>query len=276
MKVFFGLLLTLTVVVSYDCISAEAGRNQPTPGQSLKDCPTDCPEMVVIPAGSFTMGSSARELGRQESEEPQHDVTIAKPLAVSKFELTFDEWDACAAHGACAEQVGDGGWGRGQQPAINVSWDEAKRYLSWLSKLTGKRFRLLSEAEYEYATRAGAKTPYPWGDAIGTNKANCIDCGSRWDNRQTAPVGSFAPNKFGLYDMVGNEWEWTEDCWHDTYKLAPTDGSAWTTGDCGVRVLRGGSWGGFHDELRSANRTRSPVGDWARIIGFRVARTLEP
>ena len=167
-------------------------------------------------------------------------------------------------------------WGRGKQPAINVSWDEAQQYLSWLSKLTGNRYRLLSEAEYEYATRAGTKTPYPWGDAIGTNKANCVDCGSHWDERQTAPVGSFAPNKFGLYDMVGNVWEWIEDCWHSTYKLAPIDGSAWTTGDCGVRGLRGGSWSSFHDQLRSPNRSRSAVDDRGRIIGFRVARTLEP
>jgi formylglycine-generating enzyme required for sulfatase activity len=276
MKLFCGLLLALAIAVSCDCMLAEADQHQPKPVQSLRDCPDDCPEMVVIPAGTFMMGSSPRELGHQESEAPQHKVTIAKPFAVSKYELTFDEWDACADHGACDEQIGDGGWGRGKQPVINVTWDEAQKYATWLSKLTGKHYRLLSEAEYEYATRAGMRTPYPWGDAIGTNRANCIDCGSRWDKRQPAPVGSFAPNAFGLYDMVGNVWEWVEDCWHGTYKLAPTDGSAWTTGDCGVRVLRGGSWTSFHDQLRSANRSRSAADDRGRIIGFRVARTLEP
>ena len=129
--------------------------------------------------------------------------------------MTFVEWDACAAHSDCS-QVDDHGWGHNRQPAINVSWDDAKRYVAWLSKITGKTHRLLTEAEYEYATRAGTKTAYPWGDAIGGNNANCAGCGSRWDVAQTAPVGSFAPNKFGLYDMVGNVWEWVEDAYTRT------------------------------------------------------------
>ena len=141
-----------------------------------------------------------------------------------------------------------------------MSWDDAKAYVAWLSKLTGKSYRLLSEAEYEYATRAGTQTAYPWGNAIGENNANCNGCGSQWDNRQTAPVGSFAPNQFGLYDMVGNVWEWTEDCYHDSYGGAPSDGAAWTSGDCSRRVLRGGAWYNTPDFLRSAHRSGSTSG----------------
>ena len=155
-------------------------------------------------------------------------MTIAKPFAVSKFEVTFDEWDTCARYGGCRTDVSDFGFGRGQRPVIKVTWDDAQQYVAWLSKMTGEPYRLLTEAEYEYATRAGTTTAYPWGDDIGTNKANCNGCGSQWDNKQTAPVGSFAPNGFGLFDMVGNVWEWVEDCYNDNYNGAPTDGSAWT------------------------------------------------
>ena len=213
------------------------------------------------------------------SEETQHQVTIAKPFAVSKFELTFDEWDACAAHGDCDPHVSDNGWGRHRQPVINVSWDDAQRYVAWLSRITGKKYRLLSEAEYEYAARAGTQTAYPWGDDIKLNgkaMAYCGRCGSQWDNKQPAPVGSFPPNAFGLYDMVGNVWEWTEDCYNNSYKGAPVDGSAWTNeGDCNTRVARGGSWllpGG----LRSASRFGLTTGSRSVDIGFRVARTLNP
>jgi formylglycine-generating enzyme required for sulfatase activity len=198
--------------------------------------------MVVVPAGSFTMGSSQAEPGHRLNEAPQHNVTIEKSFAVSKFVVTFVEWDACAAHGDCVPHVDDHGWGRDRQPVINVSWDNAQRYVTWLSKITGKTYRLLTEAEYEYAARADTRTAYPWGDDIGNDHTNCADCGSRWDLAQAAPVGSFAPNKFGLYEMVGNVWEWVEDCLHEDYRGAPADGSAWMTGDCGGHRLRGGSW----------------------------------
>ncbi len=230
--------------------------------------------MVVIPAGSFRMGSPKAEPGRQLTEGPQHDVTIAKAFAVSKFEVTFAEWDACAAHGDCIPHVDDRGWGRGRQLVISVSWDDAQRYVTWLSKTTGKTYRLLSEAEYEYAARASTQTAYPWGDATGKNNA-CAGCGSRWDGAQTAPVGSFAPNQFGLYDMVGNVWEWVEDSLHEDYSGAPVDGSAWMSGDCGRHRLRGGPWASFVDEIRSANRARSATADRVNIIGFRTARTLD-
>jgi formylglycine-generating enzyme required for sulfatase activity len=247
------------------------------PKDTFKEC-THCPQMMVVPAGSFTMGSPRSEPEREPDEGPQHTVTLARQFAVGQFELTFDEWDACVATGGCnGYKPSDEGWGRGRQPAINVSWDDANAYVAWLSKLTGKSYRLLSEAEYEYATRAGTQTAYPWGNAIGENNANCNGCSSPpWDNRQTAPVGSFAPNKFGLYDMVGNVWEWTEDCWHGSYQGAPADGSAWTSDDCGVRVVRGGSLDNIPDVLRSANRFRFSAVLRVYSLGFRVARTLTP
>ena len=133
-------------------------------------------------------------------------------------------------------------WGRGNRPAIDVSWHEAQAYVAWLSEKTGKRCRLLSESEWEYAARAGAATRYSWGDGIGRNRANCSGCGSRWDDRQTAPVGSFAANGFGLHDMHGNVWEWVADCWNGSYAGAPSDGSARESGNCSRRVLRGGAW----------------------------------
>jgi formylglycine-generating enzyme required for sulfatase activity len=206
-----------------------------------------------------------------------HDVTIAKPFAVSKFELTFDEWDACAAHGDCDPHVSASGWGRGRQPAINVSWDDTQIYVKWLSRITGKEYRLLSEAEQEYAARAGSQTAYPWGDDIKLNDkvmANCNGCGGQWDNRQPAPVGSFAANLFGLYDMVGNVAEWTADCYNDSYQGAPADGSPWTSGNCSRRVVRGGSWQLKSDNLRSAFRNWGDAVFRGSRVGFRVARTL--
>ncbi len=234
---------------------------------SFQEC-TNCPVMMVIPAGSFTMGDS--------DESPQHRVTIGGQFAVGQHELTFEQWDACVADGGCnAYRPSDKGWGRGRRPVINVSWHDVNAYVAWLGKKTGKPYRLLSESEYEYATRAGTMTAYPWGNVIGKNNANCDGCGSQWDLKETAPVGSFAANGFGLYDMVGNVWEWTADCMHDDYKGAPTNGSAWTSGECGFRVLRGGAWNGYPADLRSADDRygESPEmrnGD----IGFRVGRTL--
>jgi formylglycine-generating enzyme required for sulfatase activity len=210
-------------------------------------------------------------------------VTISKPFAVSKYELTFAEWDACIVGGGCGGfRPADADWGRGRQPAINIDWDDAQAYVAWLSQVTGKTYRLLSEAEYEYVARAGTTTAYPWGDDIEPNgraMAVCKSCGSKWDNRQTAPVGSFSPNKFGLYDIAGNVYEWTEDCVHGDYNAAPTDGSAWLTansGDCTFRILRGGAWDSTPDQLRSAHRLRSFTFQRNGYAGFRVARTLPP
>lgn len=247
------------------------------PNRPFKEC-AHCPEMVVVPAGKFRMGSPASQPAHAADEAPQHTVTIARRFAVDRFEVTFDEWDACAADGGCnGYKPSDEGWGRGRRPVINVSWDDANAYVAWLSKKTGKPYRLLSESEYEYAARAGTQTAYPWGNAVGTNKADCHACGSQWDAKQTAPVGSFAANKFGLYDMVGNVREWTEDCYHDSYTGAPADGSAWVEGaSCDDRVVRGGSWLLAPAFLRSASRYWFTTGYRLRYVGFRVARTLSP
>jgi formylglycine-generating enzyme required for sulfatase activity len=252
------------------------------PGDSFKECASDCPEMIVIPAGSFKMGSLTTDSGYQPNEEPQHDVTIAKSLAISKFELTFADWNACVIGGGCnGYKPNDQGWGQGQQPVINVNLKDAQQYAAWLAQVTGKTYRLPSESEYEYAARAGTLTVYPWGNDIelnGTAMANCEDCGaSKWETIQTAPVGSFAPNQFGLYDMEGNVWEWTEDCEHDNYSGAPTDGSAWTEGgNCNNHMVRGGPWVLSHDNLRSAYRIGTATVDRGRDLGFRVVRTLGP
>ena len=229
------------------------------------------PETVVVPAGSFTTGWFGRDRHRR------HRVTIQKPFAVGKYEVTFTEWDACVAGGGCnGYRARDEGWGRGRRPVINVDWKDAKSYVEWLSRKTGKRWRLLSEAEWEYVARAGTETKYHWGDEVGKNRANCDGCGSRWDGDRTAPVGSFPANDFGLYDVHGNVWEWVEDCWRELYwEETPWDGTARTSGgDCGTGVTRGGSWVHEPESLRS--RSGDTVGYRSSILGFRIARTLTP
>jgi formylglycine-generating enzyme required for sulfatase activity len=248
------------------------------PGQAFRECAKDCPEMVVVPAGEFMMGSPPTEKGRMPDEDPQHRVTIARPFAVSKYDVTFNDWDACVSVGGCPREgrAGDVDWGRDTRPVIYVSWDDAQQYVAWLSQMTGKPYGLLSDAEFEYAARAGTQTAYPWGDDIGENNANCVGCGSRWTGSagtwQTAPGGSFAANRFGLHDMVGNVWKWVQDCYHPNYNGAPTDGSTWTGGDCTARVIRGGSWGG--GPIRSAFRDRTSTNDRNYTLGFRVGRSL--
>jgi formylglycine-generating enzyme required for sulfatase activity len=250
------------------------------PGQAFRECAKDCPEMVVVPAGEFIMGSPPTEKRRMPDEVPQHRVTIARPFAVSKYDVTFNDWDACVSVGGCPREgrAGDVDWGRDTRPVIYVSWDDAQQYVAWLSQMTGKPYRLLSDAEFEYAARAGTQTAYPWGDDIGENNANCVGCGSQWTGSagtwQTAPVGSFAANRFGLHDMVGNVWKWVQDCYHPNYNGAPTDGSTWTGGDCTARVIRGGSWGGGPEYVRPAFRDRASTNDRNYTMGFRVGRTL--
>lgn len=245
------------------------------PGAQFKECARGCPEMVVIPAGKFIMGSPENEPDRTDGEGPQHEVTIAKPFAISKFEVTFDDWDACTAAFACA-QVPDH-WGRGKMPVINVSWEDAKAYVAWLSQVTGKDYRLLTEAEWEYAARAGTTTRYSWGDDAERGDANCDGCGGAWKREQTAPVGIFKPNAFGLHDMHGNVWEWVEDSWHETYVGAPTDASAWLLdSDPNFRMIRGGSWRNESERVRSASRVRRQRLVEFDTLGFRVARALRP
>ena len=165
-------------------------------------------------------------------------------------------------------------WGRGKQPLINVDWRDAHAYVAWLSRESGAWYRLLSEAEWEYVARAGSETAYGWGEEVGENRANCRGCGSRWDAEQTASVGSFGANAFGLYDVHGNVKEWVEDCWNDNYAGAPTDGTAWTQGKCGTRVVRGGSWLDEPGKLRSAVRSAYSHRTDTDTVGFRVARTV--
>jgi formylglycine-generating enzyme required for sulfatase activity len=242
-------------------------------GGLFKECAKDCPEMIVIPAGEFTMGSPTTEQGRYDNEGPQHKVTIAKPFGVSKYDVTFADWDACVSVGVCSKAA-DSGYGRGTNPVINVAWDDAKTYVTWLSKMTGQPYRLLTEAEWEYAARAGTATAYYWGDDIGKGNANCKGCGSQWDAQQTSPVGSFRANQFGLYDMAGNVFQWVQDCWHGNYGGAPTDGSAWSSGDCSRRVVRGGSWGSDPRILRAAARIGLTSDSRYDVLGIRVGRTL--
>jgi formylglycine-generating enzyme required for sulfatase activity len=256
-------------------LSADGERSL-KPKDSFKECAKDCPEMIVIPAGKFLMGASPDEIGYYRDQGPRHEVVITKAFAVSKFAITFDEWDACAALRGCDLGITDSGWGRGRQPVIQVTWGDARRYAQWFSDMTGKSYRLLSEAEWEYAARAGTQTAYYWGDQIGKENANCDGCGSRWDGEQAAPVGSFAPNQFGLYDMSGNVGQWVDDCYHSDYQGAPQDGLAWIEDDCPRRVSRGGSWYDSPKLIASSVRWVEHTANRHYVLGFRVARTLGP
>ena len=227
-------------------------------------------EMITIPAGTFRMGSH-----EGSDEQPVHAVTIGKPFALGKYEVTFEAYDAFATATGRSEPS-DSGWGRGERPVINVSWDDATAYAAWLSQQTGKKYRLPTEAEWEYAARAGSTTEYPWGDEVGANRANCDGCGSQWDNKQTAPVGSFAVNAFGLHDMHGNVFEWVQDCYHSSYEGAPADGAAREQCDSSSRVLRGGSWDNDAPAwMRSANRGWYTASNADDGFGFRLAQDLE-
>ncbi|MBO0734442.1 MAG: formylglycine-generating enzyme family protein [Methylocapsa sp.] len=255
--------------------AARASQTRFAQASAFTDCAEGCPLMIIVPAGKFLMGSPESDSEREAAETPQHEVTFAKPFAVSKYEVTFDEWDACVAATACQRAADE--WGRGNMPVINVSWDDATAYARWLSRLTGKDYRLLTEAEWEYSARAGTTTRYSWGDEPGEGNANCDGCGSHRYRHQTAPAGSFKPNAFGLYDMHGNVWEWVEDVWHDNYGGAPTDGSAWLGGgDGSFRVARGGSYRNDTGLIRSALRVKRNINVKFDTLGFRVARELTP
>jgi formylglycine-generating enzyme required for sulfatase activity len=236
-------------------------------GDIFRDC-TDCPELVVVPAGSFNMGSAS------EYENPVHRVTIAKPYAIGRREVTFNEWDRCVDAGGCKHRPNDRDWGRGDRPVINVSWVDAKAFLTWLSQKTGKTYRLPTEAEWEYAARGGTDSAYWWGGDLGTRQANCAEC-KTGEVQKTMPVGSFKANAFGLFDTAGNAAEWVEDCWNDNYRGAPVNGSAWLAGQCGLRVLRGGAFDSGSRYLRSASRFRYDSDVRYSANGFRVVRELE-
>ncbi len=240
------------------------------PGESFRDLDI-APEMMVVPAGEFWMGSKDGE--GDADERPRHKVTIAKPFAVGRYAVTFDEWDAAVAAGGVSHKPSDQGWGRGRRPVIDVNWDDAQAYIKWLSSKTGKPYRLLSEAEWEYCSRAGTETPYSFGGKESDLKRYAWYSAN--SGGQTHPVGEKLPNEWGLYDMQGNVSEWCKDCWHENYNGAPSDGSAWTTGDVlrgGSRVLRGGSWAGYPRNLCAAARNAvSLPGNRVGDTGFRVA-----
>jgi formylglycine-generating enzyme required for sulfatase activity len=234
------------------------------------------PEMVRIPPAqvrpTFEMGSA--EGG--DDERPVHPVQFVKPFNIGKYEVTFEDYAAYASQTG-ASLPPDEGWGRGQRPVINVSWEEAQNYARWLSSVTGRSYRLPTEAEWEFAARAGTTTAYWWGDEIGENHANCYGCGSEWDGERTAPVGSFDPNPWGLHDTHGNVWEWVTDCWHDTYQEAPGDGAAWSEaagGDCSRRVVRGGAWFNMPSNLRSTLRFGADDVYRFPFLGFRLVEEL--
>lgn len=262
-----------------------AAEKKMEPGAIFQDCDA-CPSMIVVPSGSFVMGSPEREAFRNKDEGPQRNVSFSKPFAVGRFEITFEEWTACVRGGGCkGYEPFDQNWGRGRRPAINVNWNHVQSFLRWMKRKTGKPYRLLSEAEWEYAARGGSSGAFWWGEKASHAFANygkdsC--CGGHVEGRdvweKTAPVGQFPPNPFGLHDMHGNVAEWVEDCGHKDYDGAPEDGKPWLNeggGNCQFRLLRGGSWGVQPKFIRSASRGGSFLRIKNRNYGFRVARDLD-
>ncbi|MCO7519045.1 MULTISPECIES: formylglycine-generating enzyme family protein [unclassified Pseudomonas] len=283
--------LTLAALLAGCSLPALAA--EPKPGSVFRDCKQACPEMVVLPAGSFQMGTPDDELGRQDDEGPLHTVTFAKPFAMSRFQVTAAEWDAYLKASGTRIADGDDRPGRRctaskpsypqgpRQPAVCMNFEEVEHYVAWLSKTTGKHYRMVSEAEREYAARAGSSGPFPFAMDPGEDyqiSRNANTYGPKDGFSYTSPVGSYPANAFGLYDMHGNVYEWLADCWSPNYQGAPTDGSAWTTGlaggDCTTRQIRGNDWSEAPIFSRSGNRnTRKPEvrGDW---LGLRVVREL--
>ncbi len=284
------------------------------PGTVTRDCP-DCPEMVVIPPGRFTMGSPSNEEGRYDDEGPQHLVNINYPFYIGEYPITKTEFarfvsmtgytpeEKCYIHQTDGDLNETSGYGwkdpgftqSGREPVVCVNWNDVQAYIRWLSSITGKSYRLPTEAEWEYVARAGTTTRFYWGDDSGWNTQMCryanafdqaayrqhpgwkateLNCDDGYAH--TSPVGSFPPNAFGIYDMAGNVWQWMEDCWNENYQGAPTNGAAWTTGSCEKRVIRGGSWDFNPRDLRSANRGWFTADDRIVFIGFRVTRTVTP
>lgn len=296
--------MQLAIVALISFLLCGATGAQQTDDRTFREC-SDCPEMVGIPAGSFVMGSPPDEPGRFDNEGPQHVVKI-KAFAMGKYPVTSEQFifflkDTGYQPAPCNPTL-DMKWSTPRRgiafppsiaeppkwPAVCLDWRDAEAYIAWLNKKVRRErpwlgnwpgpYRLPSEAEWEYAARAGTKTARWWGDSIGVNNANCNGCGSKWDNRVLADVDSFKPNPFGLYDLLGNAWEWTADCWHPSYARAPRDGSAWTTSDCSKHVLRGGSWNNLPVFVRSAARSGGAHSgeeyDYSSLAGFRLARDL--
>ena len=274
-----------------------------TAGERWRDC-DECPEIMAIPAGTFTMGSPASEVGRYDREGPAHRVTIAAPFAIGVYEVTRDEYsrfvqatnrasgaESCLVHEDHHWEERPGQSWRNldfpqstRHPALCISWEDATAYVSWLSERTGLVYRLPSAAEWEYAARAGTSAPWYWGDSTAEQcyNANGADLATDFPWRtpcndghaRTSLVGSFQANAFGLHDMLGNAWEWVQDCFNWSYDGAPANGSAWEEGDCSARVMRGASWASTPKYLRAAHRAGEGATFRSDYTGFRVARTL--
>ncbi|MBV8838097.1 MAG: SUMF1/EgtB/PvdO family nonheme iron enzyme, partial [Alphaproteobacteria bacterium] len=271
-----------------EVLTSAPNRSRVAPGKVLlfKECDV-CPEMVAIPAGTNLLGSPDTEPGHGASEGPQRQIVIANAFAAGRSEVSFAEWLACVAEGGCnAYRPGDYDWGYGRRPVINVSWTDAHAYVAWLSRKTGATYRLLSEAEWEYAARGCvtvcASTPFWFGAEISNARAN-YDWRYSYDGspkamppRKTVDVDASEPNPFGLLHVHGNVREWVEDCWNGSLAGLPADGSARMTGDCNSHVVRGGSWADEPKDLRSAARSWEVTAERRAQIGFRVARALAP
>jgi formylglycine-generating enzyme required for sulfatase activity len=236
---------------------------------SIKDCDA-CPVMVALNPAPYTMGSN----GSDPSERPAHKVSLHTPYAIGKFEVTVDQWDQCVKAEVCPNVPSEAG-SSGNQPMRDVSWDEAQLYLKWLSTVSGKPYRLPTEAEWEYAARGGTTSKYWWGDEMKAGNSSCKGCGLPWQEDRPPPVGSFSANQFGLHDMNGSVWEWVADCWHPSYKGAPGDGSAWAEPSCQSRVIRGGSWREDGSYMMSTTRFKYDASVRQSQNGFRVARSLK-
>ena len=216
------------------------------------------------------MGSNTSD----PSEKPAHQVSIAKPFAIGKYEVTVEQWDACVQASACSRITIDGNLSK-TSPVRDVSWDDAQQYAQWLAKTTGKPYRLPTEAEWEYAARGGTSTRYWWGEQMRSGMANCKGCGDPWQKEGPVNVGSFPANPFGIHDVNGSVWEWVADCWHNSYKGAPADGNAWDEPNCRTRVIRGGSWREEASYMPSSTRFKYDASVRHSQNGFRVARAME-
>ncbi|SMG55364.1 SUMF1/EgtB/PvdO family nonheme iron enzyme [Paraburkholderia susongensis] len=247
---------------------AQKAAAHPPGTTEIRDCAT-CPIMIAVPPGSFAMGSSTDD----PSEKPVHHVSIDAPFAIGKYAVTVEQWNACVAANACQKLTPESNTNKAA-PARDLSWDDAQQYVKWLAKITGKPYRLPTEAEWEYADRAGTTTAYWWGEQMRRGAANCKDCGDPWHKEGPESVGSFPPNPLGLYDMNGGVWEWTADCWHNSYQGAPADGRVWDSPGCEMRVIRGGSWREGGNYMLSATRFKYSAGVRQSQDGFRVVKDL--
>lgn len=246
----------------------------------IKDC-ADCPEIVLIPKGGFVMGSD----NAHENERPAHKASVAKPFYLGTKEVTFDQWQACVEAKACKRMPDDHRWGMGSRPVMNVTYDEVMEYLAWISRKSGKRYRLPSEVEWEWAARGGGETLYPWGERMEPGMANCRECGAEpFGGFSTAPVASYPPNGYGLYDMNGNVWEWTSDCWHPSHQGAYGDQKPRGPAPipelpgkfgCDARVMKGGAWYYYAVMSRPQARAKNDAKVYSYVLGFRVARDAD-